>query len=124
MPTPMTTDLRDADDGLDDILAAYRLDILAGRSHSSSAIIEWTMHPRVVSLPAFGVRRHRITLTDRPRMRELRPRATVKLVGPTYDQWSEWTERSGQAGWATLSILSILAVILLGLAMVSHRAIG
>lgn len=82
------------------------------------------VHPRVVILPTFGVRRHRITLTDRPRIRELIHRATIKVVGPTHDQWSEWTERSGQAGWAALSLLSILAMVLIALAMVSHRAIG
>lgn len=65
-----------------------------------------TCHKRTVVLPSVGVRRHRITLTDRPSIVRIERAARPVVVGESIDRFADHP-----TGWAVTSILCILAII-------------
>lgn len=63
-------------------------------------------HKRTVVLPSVGVRRHRITLTDRPSIVRLERAAQPVILGESVDRFADHPTR-----WAVGSWLAILAII-------------
>lgn len=64
-------------------------------------------HDRTVRLPTVGVRRHRITLTDRPSIVRIERPVAPAIVGESVDRFAEHPNR-----WMLGSILFVLLFIL------------
>ncbi len=71
--------------------------------------------PLTVRLPAVGIRRHRLFLTDRPMVIEcVRIRKPV-LLG--HDIVSDTIDEGPQTRWTWLSVLCVLLIVVAGCAM-------
>jgi hypothetical protein len=64
-------------------------------------------HGRTVRVPSVGVRRHRITLTDRPSIVRIERPVAPAVVGESVDRFAEHPHR-----WMLGSILFVLLFVL------------